>query len=418
MSLDPRSIVGRASCVALTLAAALLAGCGTSSLPTHPTLPPLSRVTMAPKVVVLRVGGTQVFTAAAYDTNGVAVPGAGFAWSSTDLGVCRVTNTGAVTATGEGPALIIATAGGKADTAQVFVNSTLSGWYIQTSHATSNLNGVCFLSDQHTGFAVGDLGTMVKTVDAGATWSTQNSGTSSALNSVWFSSTTTGWAVGTGGTLMKSANGGATWSRQVNLFTSVSLNCVRFVDDRHGWIVGASGFTARTVDGGTTWTSHQWDAQPFYGVSFSDTLDGWAVGAGIVYGSHDGGVSWYKLQPSLTAQVLHSVSRVSSTAAWAVGAQGTVISTSATTDSLAWSLASVGSDYQLTGIQMTDATNGWAVGSSTAGGAILVTHDAGTTWTPQASGTFQGLNGVYFVGLRGWAVGAQGRIVHTSTGGE
>jgi len=412
-----RPTAGCPASAALALAAALIAGCSSRVLPTSPPLPPLSRVVLAIKRDTLAVGGSQFFTATAYDTNHVAVPGAGFSWTSTDPAVCTVTPAGLVTAVAEGVARIIAAAGGKADTANIYVKAAQTGWYTQTSGTANALNAVCFLSDGHTGFAVGAQGTMVTTTDAGATWAPHASGVGTDLTSIWFSSPTVGWAVGSTGVLVQSTDAGVTWQRRTNMPTAVNLNCVRFADPLHGWVVGAGGWIARTVDGGATWTGRSWDLQPFYGVSFCDTTNGWAVGAGIVYGTHDGGASWYKVLPSLTAQTLRSVWRVSNQQACGVGAQGTVVTAAATVDSLAWTLSSVGAAYVLTAVQMTSATNGWAVGANPAG-AVLVTTDGGVTWTPQVSSSAQPLNGVYFAdGLRGWAVGALGRIVHTSSGG-
>lgn len=45
----------------------------------------------------------------------------------------------------------------------------------------------------------------------GQSWSTQTSGTSAALTSVYFISATHGWAVGTGGTIVSTTDGGLTW---------------------------------------------------------------------------------------------------------------------------------------------------------------------------------------------------------------
>ena len=64
------------------------------------------------------------------------------------------------------------------------------------------------------------------------------------------------------------------------------------------------------------------------------------------------------------------------------------------------------------------AFTGYAVGVN-ANGLVLRSEDGGVSWSPQVSGTSVALEGVWFVdGLRGWAVGAGGRIIHTSKGGR
>lgn len=415
----------RAAFALLLAAAAFLSGCSSNKL-LQPMPKPLSRVTLSLHADTLTVFGQRQFVATAYDTFNVATGGVVIGWQSNDPAVCTIDYTGLATAVGEGSALIIASANGKSDTAHVYVKSGVQGWYPQVSATVQNLNGVYFLADGHTGFAVGAAGTMVMTTNAGADWAPHTSGTGLDLASVWFSDVTTGWAVGVAGTLVKTTNTGATWAQQVNLSTTANLQCVRFVDARHGWIVGggggvSGGFVARTGDGGLTWTTQPLGGAVFYGVAFADTLNGWVAGAGgVVYGTHDGGANWYLVQPAITAQPLRGVARVSNALAWAVGSQGTILSTAATVDSFAWQRppASLGANYQLNAIHMVSATTGWIAGSDLGVGAILATTDGGVTWPPQTASSNLALNSIYFAdGLRGWAVGAGGRIVHTSTAG-
>ena len=411
----------RAAFALLVVAAALLSGCSSKTL-VQPVAKPLSRLVLSVHVDTLAVGGSRQFVATAYDTSN-AVTGVTVAWRSTDPAVCSVASTGLVTAVGEGATLIVASAGGKSDSARVYVKSAQTGWYEQVSGTTRNLDAVYFLPDGHTGFAVGEVGTLLATSDAGGTWGWRTSNASTELTSVWFVSTTTGWAVGKAGAFVRSTNGGSTWSSLTSLATTANLECIRFADASHGWIVGGGGgviggFVARTRDGGASWTTQTLGGSVLYGVSFADTLNGWAVGAGVIYGTHDGGASWYLVQPSITAQTLHGVARVSNAQAWAVGQLGTIATSGATTDSLAWVLSSAGSNYSLNAVHMVDATTGWIAGANLSTGAILATTNGGATWTPQVSASTTALRGVYFAdGLRGWAVGVGGRIVHTSTAG-
>ena len=396
----------------------LFTGCGKRTVTPVVPLQHYGSLTLTPPSDSLTVGGTRQFVAVVLDTNAAVVPGAAVSWSSSNSAVASVSGSGLATANGEGVAWIIAKAGDQSDSSIVHVY-TQNGWYTQTSGTAQNLNGVFVQADGRTGVAVGDIGTVVRTTNAGATWAPVTSGTASHLNAVWFTSTSVGWAVGDAGTVLKTTNGGTSWVRQVNVSVSQNLFGVRFTDTQHGWIVGASGVIARTIDGGGTWTKSFPTAQQLNSVSFPDTLNGWAVGTtGVIVGTHDGGRSWYIVQPSVTVQTLHSVWRLSNTLAWAVGAQGSTPSTAATTDSLAWSLSSQGASDLFMGVQFVDALTGYAVGTN-AGGLIMKTTDGGTNWNTQVPNSAQGLNGVYFVdALRGWAVGNAGRIVHTSRGGN
>src|SRR2546423_3139788 len=108
--------------VVLVVAAALAActGCSSRRVAGVP-LPPLSAVVVTPPTDTLVVGDSRQFVAAAFDTNGVVVAGAGFDWSADDPGVATVSSSGLVTAVGEGVTLVIAAAGGRSDTAVVAV---------------------------------------------------------------------------------------------------------------------------------------------------------------------------------------------------------------------------------------------------------------------------------------------------------
>jgi hypothetical protein len=58
------------------------------------------------------------------------------------------------------------------------------------------------------GYAVGDLGTIIKTHDAGQTWQSQQSGTLQSLNKVYFLDLDFGFAVADSGIILKTTNGG------------------------------------------------------------------------------------------------------------------------------------------------------------------------------------------------------------------
>lgn len=402
----------------VTLSVASFTGCECNSVNVvAPPLPPLSKVVLTPPSDTLVVGATKLFTATAYDTNNVAVPGAAFDWTSGDPNVFTVSRTGLVTAVGEGVSTLIAAAGGKSDTSIVAV-VVQPGWYAQTSGTSTTLNGVFFHGDGRRGVAVGNVGAIVRTSDAGASWQIQTSSTTVDLNDVWFTTDSTGFAVGNGGTVMRTRNGGVSWARLNNTATTDNLLGACFADTSHGWVVGANGTILRTANGGASWTKLNPTAQQLNSVSFSDTTDGWAVGeGGVIVGTHDGGRSWYIVQPAVTALGLHTVWRLSNTRAIAGGVAGVNPFTTATPDSLQWTLGSFGAANQVEGLHMVDDATGFAVGSN-GSGLVLRTVNGGVTWAPQVANSVQGLRDVWFVdALRGWAVGAGGRILHTSKGG-
>jgi photosystem II stability/assembly factor-like uncharacterized protein len=71
-----------------------------------------------------------------------------------------------------------------------------------------------------------------------------------------FANDQAGWAVGESGSIQRTIDGGATWTPQESP-TRKLLYDVAAIDDGHAWAVGAGGTVLRTVDGG-----RNWDEQP------------------------------------------------------------------------------------------------------------------------------------------------------------
>jgi len=393
------------------------AGCGAPSTVTPLPQVPLSSLVVTPETDTLLLGQNRMFLAAALDTDTVAVANPVVQWVSSDTRVFTVNTNGNVTAVGEGIASLFAYSGGQGDTSTV-VAYVQPGWYVQPSGTTNNLNGVFMQPNGVDGVAVGDAGTIVRTSNAGASWAAQPSNTAFNLNDVWFTTAATGFAVGHGGTIMRTRNGGSTWTRLLTVPAAENFYGVWFADTSRGWAVGANGTIVRTSDGGKQWTRSSPTAQVLRSVSFSDSLNGWAVGdGGVILGTHDAGRSWYIVQPSVTALALRSVWRRSMTRAVAGGAQGVNPFTTSTPDSLQWSLGTFGASNDIQSLQMVDDFVGYAVGNN-GSGLVLKTLNGGVTWDPQIANTSQYLRDVWFVDtLRGWAVGAGGRILHTARGG-
>jgi photosystem II stability/assembly factor-like uncharacterized protein len=124
------------------------------------------------------------------------------------------------------------------------------------------LNGA-YLLDSGVGFVVGDAGIVVKTTDAGMTWSPLTSGTTNALYDVYFFDATQGVAVGEQGLILRTTDGGAGWqgvtSGVKDTLRSVSFSGVNGISG--GRAASSSGPQTAETRGGLCLPSSQAAAQ-------------------------------------------------------------------------------------------------------------------------------------------------------------
>jgi photosystem II stability/assembly factor-like uncharacterized protein len=265
-------------------------------------------------------------------------------------------------------------------------------------------------------WAVGPAPSIVTTSNGGATWRSQDPGTTSQLYCVAFSDTADGWAVGDAGTVVATTDGGAHWTPQTVPATAAPLIGLAS-HDLDVWAVGAGGMIVATTDGGTTWLAQASPtAADLYSVSFADATHGWAVGdAGHIVATTDGGTTW-TAQQAHTSDYLNGVACSGELRAWAVGEKGVIL---ATTDGGAhWTVArrSATKAPDLYTVSFADSRHGWAVGD---GGVLLATTNGGRTWRAQpTSAGSEALASVAFPDvLHGFVSGVAGAMLTTAHAG-
>jgi photosystem II stability/assembly factor-like uncharacterized protein len=430
--------------VATAVLCVALAGCGDDDTPNGPAPIYSSIVITGPDTVAL--GGSAGFGAVVLDTAGVPVASPQLTWSSSAPAIASVNNAGVVTGVSEGDVTILAAGGGV--TSNVVATNVFPGfgWFNQSSGAftIADLHGVWF-ADARNGWAVGDLGTILRTIDAGRTWTVQNSySTGYTLNAVAFATSSTGIVVGSAGRVLRTVNAGVTWTQLTISSGGSGLNHVYFQDAQRGWIVGNGGVVLRTTNAGASWTRVQPSVTiadlervsfPRYTLGGTPPTDpyghGWAVGSGgTIIGSDDFGATWKLFAPFATTDPLLGVARRSLVDAIAVGQNNRALMTIADADSALWQLAAAPNPFtNLTAVSWSPQSplpgSAWAVGKrpDLAIPVVLYSADGGVTWSEQLlPGTApldgNGLDDVFFINdAKGWAVGSQGLILHTVTGG-
>ncbi|WP_020472747.1 YCF48-related protein [Zavarzinella formosa] len=308
------------------------------------------------------------------------------------------------------------------------------------NHADAPLRGIQFV-DENEGWAVGDDGLILHTIDAGKTWEHQHAGTRASLRAVHFLTPYSGWVVGrvelpgggSSGVVLSTSDGGLKW-KVVNVNSVPGLNVVKFFDERTGMAAGDGGDSHptglfHTIDGGKTWRpvagprTPSWlagdfsDAEtgvvagawnrvaPFrdgsLGVADVDSLGGRnirglklngeravAVGQGglVMVSQNTAGVRWgfpdLKLPQELRASLDFNAVAVHGSHVWAVGRPGSVVFHSAD-NGLTWEMHKTGQPMPLNAIHFHDANTGWATGEL---GTIIVTTDGGKSWVVRRQG--------------------------------
>lgn len=87
----------------------------------------------------------------------------------------------------------------------------LAQWEGQHPQPQGNTLWSLEFTESGIGFAVGDHGTLISTIDSGATWLVRESGTENDLLSVYFLNTNKGWIFGADGTILRTLDGGKSW---------------------------------------------------------------------------------------------------------------------------------------------------------------------------------------------------------------
>lgn len=311
------------------------------------------------------------------------------------------------------------------------IPASAADWGKQTSGTMGWLHSVFFLNHK-TGWAVGSKGSLLSTVDGGATWKIQRRPTEDSISDIFFRSELNGWLVCEANIyelrsreaprtyLLQTEDGGRTWAKvdvngeDVRGNVDTRLTRVIFARSGRGWVFGEAGTAYTTIDEGKTWKRVQVPTRYLLlGGAFIDNNRGWLVGAGgTILQTADGGDTWHFSTFSDARGVrFTSASFIDNRLGWIVGTGGRVLRT--VNGGRTWQEQVSGVTVDLLDVKFLNDLEGWAVGS---GGTIIRTHDGGLHWTREHSGTSHPLERIFLTDRdHGWAVGFGGTIVASAT---
>ncbi|MDP2301709.1 MAG: YCF48-related protein [Ignavibacteria bacterium] len=262
-----------------------------------------------------------------------------------------------------------------------------------------------------TGNTFGDI---LKTTDAGETWTKLPFQTDTRIYSVFFINDNLGYIGSVGPTgVYKTTDGGLNWT-SLNTGTGVASSIIYdidFVDENKGFAIYSSGSVAKTTDGGTSWTpiSSGWTGAAIYDMFIVNQNVMYLCGpGGRISRSIDGGSIFVQLT-SLGTATLYSLHFFSTTSGYIAASGGRIFKT---TDGLSFSEipSPVLTTITLYAIRFVNETDGW-FGAS--GGDVYYTEDGGISWTESniSLGTSQSTRDIQFAGNRMFVIGTDGMII-------
>lgn len=259
------------------------------------------------------------------------------------------------------------------------------------------------------------------------------------------------WVIGDGeieglgqAVIASSLDGGVTWARRYLLPHSVFYD-IKFVTPQLGFVTGVvrnsrRGIVLRTCDGGANWERLPVAIdESWVEMAFLDSENGWIVGAdGSVIQTKNGGNKWSR-STKVRGKGLNSISAANNQNVWITGKGAQV-----------YQSADSGKTWRTRGVEMVALLNRWKFSKISFSkiefvdpyhgyiavegliprrdaeneevfdftGIILVTDDAGASWTPRVVTTsiglahvqFKNLNEIWIIPTWGWS---ENKLLHS-----
>jgi photosystem II stability/assembly factor-like uncharacterized protein len=299
--------------------------------------------------------------------------------------------------------------------AQSGVNAPASGWFSgNPSLGPATLTSL--VSAGGTTYAGGDSGTLLKSLDGGATWSGITTGIRDPVTIVQIvGGNPASVVVGTGSLLERSDNGGATFVRLPFARGGAALVIAAFPSAQVGYLVLSNGAVLTTADGGRTFTRKTAipGGKPNDLIAVSNTTAFAVTDGGMIQRTTDGAVSW--TQVASVSVPLHGIALADPTTMYAVGNGLTVLKS--TDGGATWVAVPV------TGVPAGDLTSISTAGPNTAliatasGSQVLRTIDGGSTFTSVVPSSDVTRAVVFATTTRAVTVGAYGSAQISDDGG-
>lgn len=311
----------------------------------------------------------------------------------------------------------------------VLVVGTLNAQWVQVPSGTiENLNDIQFV-DANTGFAVGDIGVVLKTTNGGQNWVSISTGNYAKNYCLFFTSATSGFIGTTNGELIRTTNSGISWDiiSPLQYANTYIIRSIYFTSTMTGFLAFNYNVASpygnmlyKTTNGGLNWSFTSGEMQrPSTSIFFINPNYGWVIcnypqNTTGISRTTNGGLNWDTWEnTSYNWFHINSIHFFASTIGYASADSGKIFKT--TNGGVNWTNLGSYSSHNLNSIKAIDVYKAVTVGNS---GVIKATSNGGTTWFNQNSTTSNNLNSLYMVNsTTGFVAGDVGTILKTTNGG-
>jgi len=291
-----------------------------------------------------------------------------------------------------------------------------SGWFwLNPLPQGNSLNSIKFVNSQK-GFAVGNVGTIMRTNNAGENWSVFNTGFTNDLYSLDFTDESTLYSCGSGGIILKTTNSGISWNR-ISSGTTDNLFFIFFSDINIGYICGQEGRILKTTDEGKSWINQNTGLlNTLKGIYFFDTEKGFVCGLGIIMKTTNGGNNWMVNNYSSN---FNAITFINDQTGFVAGGLNFRELRKTTNGGTSWLFSSLpGSSNELSSIRFINAFTGFICGKNS---TFFKTTNSGLNWVYNNTITDEtyNLSSVYFSGSSvGYLAGTYGTIFKSTDTGN
>ncbi|MEW6701666.1 MAG: protein kinase [Bacteroidota bacterium] len=267
-----------------------------------------------------------------------------------------------------------------------------------------NLNSI-FIANEKFAAAVGDSGTILKTIDGGKTWNKKNLTRTISLSDVYLFPNGNALIIGDSSSLYLGINF-LDSLQAIPLKKGHTFFKIKFLNDNEGFITGNKGLILKTINGGINWRKVVTNTNEIiFDLAFFDSKRGFAVGwNGTILSTTNSGETWNRSDASTTDNYLKSIDVKKDGYGLIVGGDGTIL----------WTM-NYGNSWERIETKMTNGfqkvkfisdNNSIIIGSR---GTILVSKDKGETWNLVDSHNYSNMSGlavspygqIFIVGVNG-----------------